>query len=259
MPTRSIVKDFHARREALLAVDEAVAAVVDVLSVTGELDSTYVMFTSDNGFLPGEHRVPKGKYLAYDASTHVPLLVRGPGIPAGTVSDELIVNADLAPSVLDATGVSPDITVDGRSLLPFARDGLLRSTRPVLHEGLRRGAIDRDTPDVEPVAGGHAGAYYAIRTYRYLYVMWRGGDRELYDLALDPFELRSLHTNPRYADVRRQLQAELRRLKNCAGVDCSFEAAPLPPPRAARPRAIPRRITRGLAEPDAFRSSKRRR
>ena len=100
--------DFRARRESLLAVDDAVAAVVAALARTGRLDSTYILFTSDNGFFQGEHRIVKGKYLAYDPSSHVPLLIRGPGIPPGTVSGELVANTDLAPTLLDATGATAD-------------------------------------------------------------------------------------------------------------------------------------------------------
>ena len=131
-----IARDFRARREALLAVDDAVAAVVAALRRTGELDETYVLFTSDNGFFQGEHRIPKGKYLAYEPSSHVPLLVRGPGIAPGTVSDQLVANTDLAPTILAATGAEAEGPLDGRSLLPFARDPTLRSARAVLHEGL---------------------------------------------------------------------------------------------------------------------------
>ncbi len=82
--------DFRSRRESLIAVDEAVEAVVGALARTGRLDSTYILFTSDNGFFQGEHNIYKGKYLAYDPSSHVPLLIRGPGIPPGTVSGELV-------------------------------------------------------------------------------------------------------------------------------------------------------------------------
>ena len=131
--------DFRSRRESLIAVDEAVEAVVGALARTGRLDSTYILFTSDNGFFQGEHNIYKGKYLAYDPSSHVPLLIRGPGIPAGTVSGELVTNADLAPTILEAAGATADRPMDGRSMLPFARDGRLRTRRPVLHEGLEAG------------------------------------------------------------------------------------------------------------------------
>ena len=114
--------DFRSRRESLLAVDDAVREVVDALARTGRLDSTYILFTSDNGFFQGEHRIVKGKYLAYDPSTHVPLMIRGPGIAPGTVSSELVANTDLAPTLLDAAGATADASIDGRSILPFARD-----------------------------------------------------------------------------------------------------------------------------------------
>ncbi len=221
-----IATDFRARRESLLAVDEAVAAIVAALGETGQLESTYVVFTSDNGFFQGEHRIPKGKYLPYDAASHVPLLVRGPGIAPGTISEELVANIDLAPTVLDAAGATAADVTDGRSLLPLARDPTLRSGRPVLHEGLVAGDIDRDGAAVPGRA--RLSTYSAIRTHRYLAVHWRGGARELYDLALDPHELRSRHADPRYASVRVALGAELRRLRTCVADACN---RPFAPPR----------------------------
>jgi N-acetylglucosamine-6-sulfatase len=212
----------------LLAVDEAVGAIVGELERTGQLDSTYILFTSDNGFFQGEHRIAKGKYLAYDASTRVPLLMRGPGIPAGTVSGELVANTDLAPSILDVTGATADLPQDGRSLVPYARNGALRSARPLLHEGLVGGANRDEDASTRPVR-----VYYAIRTRRYLYVKWSGGPRELYDLRRDPFELRSRHDDPRYAAVAEQLSLEVKRLRHCVGEDCGAPVLTQPPTRRA--------------------------
>ena len=142
---RASAHDFRARRESLLAVDEAVEAVVGALARTGRLDNTYILFTSDNGFFQGEHRIYKGKYLAYDPSSHVPLLIRGPGIPAGhgrrTSSSPTSTSRRRSSTRAGATADRP---MDGRSMLPFARDGRLRTRRPVLHEGLEAGDIDRD-------------------------------------------------------------------------------------------------------------------
>jgi N-acetylglucosamine-6-sulfatase len=235
-----VAADFRARRESLLAVDEAVAAIVAALEGTGELDSTYVLFTSDNGFMQGEHRIPKGKYFPYDPATHVPLLIRGPGIPAGSVSDELVANVDLAPTILDVTGAAGAPASDGRSLLPFARDPLRRTGRAVLHEGLVSGDVDRDGY-LLPFARG-PGTYFAIRTDRYLYVRWRGGARELYDLAVDPDELQSVHRDPRYEPVRTLLGDELSRLRTCAGETCRWpvpRVSPLPRERRPAPRLSP--------------------
>ena len=231
-----IVEDFRARREALLAVDEAVEGVVRALERTGQLERTYVIFTSDNGFFQGEHRIPKGKYLAYDASSRVPLLIRGPGIAPGGVAQELVANIDLAPTILEATGASPDRPLDGRSLLSFAREPFRRSSRPILHEGLIAGDNDRDALGAQRRT--RVGTYYAIRTSRYLYVKWRGGGRELYDLTRDPFELDSKHRDPRYAEVRRSLSGEVARLKRCEALECDTGIEQLQPlsRRAVRSR-----------------------
>jgi arylsulfatase A-like enzyme len=223
-----IVEDLRARRESLMAVDEAVGSIVAALEGAGELERTYVIFTSDNGFFQGEHRITKGKYFAYEPSTHVPLMVRGPGIPPGTVSDELVSNADLAPTLLEAAGARADRTLDGRSLLPFARNPGLRTQRPILHEGLVAGDNDRDGAS-GPGRRGRLGIYWAIRTDRFLYVRWKSGARELYDRARDPLELTSRHADPRYFATMVLLDREVRRLRRCRGEDCLTPVAPSAP------------------------------
>ncbi|MGH2577104.1 MAG: sulfatase family protein, partial [Actinomycetota bacterium] len=114
---RTITNERLRREEQLLSVDEAVRGIVDALSEKGVLEETYIIFASDNGFFRGEHRIIGGKYLPYDPSSKVPLLIRGPGIPAGAVSDELVSLTDVPETILDIAG-SPDPSLDGRSLLP---------------------------------------------------------------------------------------------------------------------------------------------
>ena len=232
---RRIGRNYRARQESLLAVDEAVEAIVGALRETGSLGRTYVLFTSDNGFFHGEHRVPQGKYLVYDASSHLPLLIRGPGIPAGKTSGELVSNVDLAPTIVAAAGARPSKPMDGRSLLAFARDARKRSTRPILHEGLAPSAAgdneqDGTAPSAAPGAAASAlPGYAAVRTSRFLYVEYfTTADSELYDLANDPYELRSLHRDPRYARTRIALARDLARLRRCAGPACSA-SRPAPP------------------------------
>ncbi len=115
-------------------MDDAVARIVTALRQRGELDNTYIVFTSDNGYMQGEHRVRSGKMLPYEPSAQVPLLIRGPGLPAGQVSSELVANIDLAPTLLDIAGAEAGKPVDGRSLLPFARNPGWRTRRAILHE-----------------------------------------------------------------------------------------------------------------------------
>ena len=153
-----ITENYRQRLESLLAVDEAIRDIVAALQASGELNRTLILFTSDNGFFHGEHRVPAGKVLVYEPSVRVPLIVRGPGIPAGVRRSNLVANVDLAATILDAANARPGRRPDGRSLLPFARDALTRSGRDILLE----------TP-----------GYAAIRTPRFVFVQHTSGEQEL--------------------------------------------------------------------------------
>ena len=108
--------------ESLRDVDDGVRQVVGTLGQLGRLKNTYVIFTSDNGFFFGEHRLLGGKFLAYEPATHLPLLIRGPGIKPNSSTGELAANIDIAPTVLELSGAKADKSIDGRSLGPFMRD-----------------------------------------------------------------------------------------------------------------------------------------
>jgi N-acetylglucosamine-6-sulfatase len=195
----AVRESYQQRLESLLAVDEAVAQIVNELTRIGKLDSTYIIFTSDNGFFHGEHRVPAGKVLLYEPSIRVPLIIRGPGIPAGQRRSQFVSNVDLAPTIAQVTGSQPGRVMDGRSLLPFARDRLLQSGRDILLE----------TP-----------TYAAVRSPNWLYAEHTTGERELYNLARDRDELNSLHADPRYDRIKANLAARLARLRLCKGAAC---------------------------------------
>jgi N-acetylglucosamine-6-sulfatase len=262
---RTIAVERLRREEQLLSVDEAVREIVNALSVEGILEDTYVIFASDNGFFRGEHRIAGGKYLPHDPSSKVPLLMRGPGIPAGAVSDELVSLADVPQTILEIAG-SPDPSLDGRSLLPYARNPGVRSARPILLEadtgpgrgnagpesasaaGRPRSAIDKarlagkgGVKDLDqeknPIKstksaanGNFAPAYKAIRTDRYLYVFYANGQTELYDMLYDPAQLRSLAAEKRYKPVRKYLFNAMVALASCAGAGCQADLPPEPLP-----------------------------
>jgi N-acetylglucosamine-6-sulfatase len=202
----NITENYRQRLESLLAVDEAVAAIVAALRETGELEQTLIVFTADNGFFHGEHRVPSGKVLLYEPSIRVPLILRGPGVPRGERVSELVANIDVAPTIVAAAGASPLRTMDGRSLLPLAQDPGRRTGRDILIE---RGP-----------GGNNQQVFTALRTPRYLYAEYSNGDRELYDLARDPDQLTSLHADPAHQALRTALSARLARLRSCAGAPC---------------------------------------
>ena len=229
--------------ESLLSVDEGVTEVVGALSASGELDNTLVVFTSDNGFFFGEHRDDQGKGKHYEPSTRVPLLIRGPGVPAGAVEDELVVNADLTPTILDAAGVAPPVAPDGLSLLSLFADA----------EWQRQDLLLENR------------TYAAVRDERYVYVEHTGGEDggeiELYDLAVDPYELDNRHGAPDYAGVEAQLAGRLVELRDCAGETCSSPPdgpgpGPGPGPPPPGPDVDPPETT--LTKVPAKRASKRK-
>jgi N-acetylglucosamine-6-sulfatase len=201
-----IRRAYQRRLASLLAVDEAVERVVNTLQRTGELENTLIVYTSDNGFFHGEHRVPYGKLLPYEPSIRVPLILRGPGVPQGERRSQLVENIDLAPTILAAARAKGDpiLPADGRSLFPLLRD-----------RGLEWGR------DLLIAARGGAVRYWGLRTYRYLFVEYNTGELELYDLEQDPFQQQSVHFDPRYARIVRVLSERLFRLRLCEGEFCS--------------------------------------
>ncbi len=263
--------------ESLRSVDDGVKALVDTLGSLHRLRNTYIMFTSDNGFFFGEHRLIGGKFLAYEPSTHVPFLIRGPHIKAGTESGEIVGNIDVAPTILELAGVKPDKSVDGRSMTPFFKDPELRTLRPFLFEsfvetsdvedagaiaeaGDQSGSTGRSkrVPGLEKPSRARAGAssspagpgasasilappkdYEGIRLGPYKYIAWPDGEKELYDLEKDPYELNNLVRIPNYFPVRNFLHRELtERLEDCVGRGCSEEAAEIPLTRRERQEVL---------------------
>jgi len=200
-----ITRRYRSRLESLLAVDEGVAAVVRALRKTGELDNTLIVFTSDNGFLQGEHRVASGKVFPYEPSIRVPLVVRGLGVASGAASDALVANVDLAPTILAFAGAESLRRMDGRSL----EELLDRPNRD-----------QRDRPVLLEAFDARSGAYQGVRTRRYVYVEYTDGGRELYDLRADPDQLENRAGDPTMATVEARMARTLARLRDCAGGEC---------------------------------------
>jgi N-acetylglucosamine-6-sulfatase len=193
-------------------VDDLVERLVKALEATGQLDHTVIVFTSDNGFFLGEHRIPEGKYLPYEESIRVPLIIfdgrgsRGGGFPAGAHVAQMVSNVDLAPTIVALTGARARRVMDGRPLLALALDPHQGKDRTLLIEGYGEG---KGKPP-----------FTAVRDPRWLYAEYKNGDRELYDLRSDPAELRSLHADLSAAAVRQDLARRLARLRACSGASC---------------------------------------
>ncbi len=190
----NITRKYRCALESLRSVDEGVGGILDELEGSGELDNTLIVFTSDNAFFFGEHRIPSQKNRPYEEAIRVPLIIRGPGVPSGRTSNRLSVNPDLTRTILDAANASPALRQDGESLL--------------------RPAGPRSAISIE------SGTFSGLRTGRYKYVVHETGDRELYDLRSDPYELRNRATAAGYRDERRRMARLLKDVRSCAGSQC---------------------------------------
>jgi arylsulfatase A-like enzyme len=194
--------------ESLLAVDESVGALVNEIQRDGIKKNTYIFFLSDNGFLRGEHRIRDNKRYLYEESARVPFIARGPGIPHGESSADVVVNADLTSTILQLSGASPGLVQDGQSLMPNLLNPKLENGRAILFEAYAG----------EQILG--------VRTSRYLYTEWDGDtnpllpQKELYDTYADPYQLNNLANDPAYLTTVLELGDELDQLIDCAGADC---------------------------------------
>jgi arylsulfatase A-like enzyme len=237
---------YEKQLESLRAVDDGVKEILDTLGQLHRLRNTYVIFTSDNGFFFGEHRLLGGKFLAYEPATHLPFLVRGPGIKQDSSTGELAANIDIAPTILQLAGVEADKSIDGRSLAPFLRDPELRTRRPILFESFvetndvnAQGAITSASGSGDAASASSAGKahasllappkdYEGIRLGPYKYIAWPSGEKELYDINKDPNELNNIAKVPNFYPIRNFLHRQLRRFENCVGRECREVTPELP-------------------------------
>jgi N-acetylglucosamine-6-sulfatase len=200
---------YRKRLRSMLSIDEMVGRIVDSLAHSDNLDNTYILFSSDNGLLIGEHRLgeEKGaKDLAYAESMRVPLIVRGPGVPKGRTLEHLVLNNDFAPTFADLGGAGTPSFVDGRSLVP-----LLSADPPSSTNWRSAFLVENYQYSVYE--------YRAIRTKDHLWVEYTSGERELYDLREDPHELTSLHETAPDA-LKQDLSSKLDELRNCSQESC---------------------------------------
>jgi N-acetylglucosamine-6-sulfatase len=233
--------NLHVQRvRSLQSVDELVENVVDMLEEHGQLENTYIIFTSDNGFHMGEHSLPSGKGTPYEEDIHVPFMIRGPGIRPGSQVAQLIANIDLAPTLAEIAGAEPADFVDGRSFLPLLSDDTPDEWRSAL-------LIEMGYIEDKPVATAYqnislpnepaqifeypdsqfdnyfaevdGGAFRGIRGEDFVYVEYANGELEYYDLITDPHQLNNLATGVDPATLA-SLHSWLEQLKTCSADTC---------------------------------------
>ncbi|HYI99475.1 MAG TPA: sulfatase [Thermoleophilaceae bacterium] len=243
----AIQENYQQEHEALLDVDDGVGAVLSALVASGELENTLFVYTSDNGFFHGEHRVTSEKVLPYDAGSRIPLVVRGPGVPRNLRLGQLVGNIDWAPTIVDAADARAGRVMDGRSLFELLEDPHSEPGRElVLENGVGANGVPM---------------FRALRNQRYLWIDHKTtGEYELYDLREDPYELRNLEDIDSYAPIRRKLEARLRKLAACRGATACSSSRPklklgasqvAPPPKPSKRK----RSKRGETRRDGARTS----
>jgi len=211
----------RARVRSLRSVDDAVAATVHRLDRLGELDNTYLVFTSDNGYAFGEHRLSAKNYLV-DEILDVPLIIRGPGFTPGTVDDTPVTLVDLAATIVDWAGARAGHRLDGVSV-----ERLRNDDRPRVRDTILVQTGDRrpdDTPGWD---------YRGVTTPRYLFGYRAGKPRTgiLFDRQRDPYALRNRFWDRDYRPIRRALTHRTAVLSRCRGAGCNRVFGLLPQPR----------------------------
>ena len=212
------------RAEALYVLDGQVERLVRTLKATGEYDNTVIMFTSDNGYFLGEHRMRQGKIKPHEPSLRVPFLVAGKGIPHGTRFDP-VTTPGVTATIAQIAHAKMPFPADALSVVPsFTRDRGWRV--PVVTEGVEMAKVFTGAKS-HPAPGFHdPRTTIGIRTARWKYVRYNDGDGELYDLDADPNEMTNRFHDPRFARVAAELHRVWLAYKDCVGAACR---APMPP------------------------------
>jgi N-acetylglucosamine-6-sulfatase len=207
---------FRKRVQAVQAIDRMIGALRDTLGKAGVAGTTVIVFSSDNGFHMGEHRLRPGKQTAFDTDIRVPLIMAGPGIRSGATVPQPAENVDLRPTFDDLAGAATPSDVDGRSLRPLLvgpPPADWRTAALIEHHGPD---LHRADPDYPAPFSGNPTSYTAVRTVRYTYVEYADGFREYYDHATDPDQLHNIAAGLPKA-VADRLHRQVAALRSCHG------------------------------------------
>jgi N-acetylglucosamine-6-sulfatase len=169
--------------ECITSVDEQLGRIVALLEEKGILDDTVIVYCGDNGYIWGEHRL-YAKHWPYEESIRIPYLVRyGRFIPEpGRRADQMVLNIDLAPTLMELAGIRPAASMQGDSFAPILRSADAAGREAFIYE------LFKDFP-----FGGRVPPHKALRTERYKYIEWEEcRTPELYDLVSDPREMKNL-------------------------------------------------------------------
>ncbi|OKL61427.1 hypothetical protein UA08_03146 [Talaromyces atroroseus] len=224
---------YRQRLRALQGVDELVDTLVTRLEESDQLDNTYIIYTSDNGYHIGQHRLPPGKACGFEEDIRVPFFIRGPGIPQGRVQEAVTTHIDIAPTLFELAGIPLRDDFDGTPMPIAPNSNSTRHEHVTVEywghaylEGLK-GSIDNS-----PVVANNT--YKSIRLigdgFDLYYSVWCTNEHELYDLTTDPYQINNLYDKQdvysplihKYglSQIVSRLDSLLLVLKSCKGRTC---------------------------------------
>ena len=213
------------RAQSAESVADSIDAIRAELVASGRAANTLIVVTSDNGYHLGTHRMRGGKRTAFREDTVVPMVVIGPGIAPGSRIDAMTSTVDLAPTFTELLHGQAPAWVDGRSLVPILTTGTVPTDWRTAALSESMGQSTPQDPDYQPDAPP---PFSALRTPQWLFVSYRDGERELYDLTTDPFEMNNIASTADPTLVA-ALNSQLQALRSCAGAACrTADSLPVP-------------------------------
>jgi N-acetylglucosamine-6-sulfatase len=196
-------------QRALLGVDDSIQTIVDTLKGVGKLDNTMIISIGDNGYSWASHRYMQ-KPCVYEECSRIPLFIRYPGAPANREENRIVSNVDLASTIAEYAGIVPGLPQNGKSLMPLLRNDATGWTEDILLERFSTGS-------------GFNLNLFGIRVPGWKYAELANGERELYDLVADPYELVNQANNPAFAAQRANLAARLQNLLSNASASITAQ------------------------------------
>lgn len=235
-------KLYRARLRAVAGLDVMVSQLVDALDDYGILKNTHIIYTTDNGYHIGQHRLGCGKKEGYESDINIPLVWRGPGVPQDVVSDAVSTHTDLAPTFLKLFGLPLRTKLDGQAIPQITGDS---STKAAEHVNVELWG-SADVYETMPLKGHvdlpkdvsnntYKGLRIIADDYSLYYSVWCTNEHELYDMVEDEYQMNNLlqdttdlssvpdgtYLGRPLSDVVARLDALLMVLKTCIGIECT--------------------------------------
>lgn len=214
------VKDHH---RSIAGVDEQLGRVLNYLDESGQTEDTLVIYTTDNGYFLGEHGWYDKRFM-YEPSLRIPLLIRYPRLGfAGLTPEAMVLNIDLAPTIVDLCGLDVPAEMQGQSLAPFLRVEQPADWRESIFYAYYDNSFrlfdlareDMTDPTFQFLTAHRVTPHRGVRTNRYKLIEYYMEDYwELFDLEEDPQELTNLYNNPTHTETQAQLIQQLRSLQH---------------------------------------------